>query len=34
MGNINNVNFTTFPQQGSNLNKRVEVCFNYDKKIL
>ncbi len=30
MGTQIGVGVDTFPQQGSYLNKRVKVCFNYD----
>ncbi len=30
MGCVENVTATAFPKQGSHLNKRCEVCFNYD----
>ena len=30
MGVINTIGFDRFPKQGENLNRKVEVCFNYD----
>lgn len=36
MGVVKNIDIDTFPEQGSNLHKRVEVCFhfNFDHVIL
>lgn len=30
MGVVKNISFENFPKQGSYLNRRVVVCFNYD----
>ena len=32
MGCVVNVGYKKFPKQGSSLNKKVVVCFNYDTK--
>lgn len=32
MGVVANINFNTFPTQGSYLNKRVKVIFHYDTR--
>lgn len=33
MGVVKNISAFEFPKQGSWLNKRVKVCFNYDTQI-
>lgn len=30
MGTVKNVGFSSFPKQGSFLNRFVQVCFDYD----
>lgn len=30
MGVVAEIGYDKFPEQGCHLNKRVEVCFNYD----
>ena len=34
MGVVQTVSFDSFPKQGSDLNKRTKVCFNYDTSNL